>query len=58
VYVEYDPAKNAINRRKHRIDLEDDKAVLFDPMALVREDGGTEDETGSWRWGGMPSSGS
>ena len=42
--IEYDPAKNAINRRKHRIDLEDAKLVLLDPMALVREDACTEGE--------------
>jgi len=44
VYIEYDPAKNAINRRKHRVDLEDAKLVLLDPMALIREDACTEGE--------------
>ena len=44
MYIDYDPAKNAINRRKHRVDLEDAKLVLLDPMALVREDACTEGE--------------
>lgn len=44
MYIEYDPAKNAINRRKHRVDLEDAQMVLLDPMALVREDARTETE--------------
>lgn len=44
MYIEYDPAKNAINRRKHRVDLEDAQLVLLDPMALVREDARTETE--------------
>lgn len=44
MYIEYDPAKNAINRRKHRVDLEDAQLVLLDPMALVREDARAETE--------------
>lgn len=44
MHIEYDPAKNAINRRKHRVGLEDAKLVLFNPMALVREDTETEAE--------------
>jgi uncharacterized DUF497 family protein len=44
VHIEYDPAKNAINPRKYRVGLEDAKLVLFDPMALVREDTETEGE--------------
>lgn len=42
--LEYDPAKRAANLRKHGIDLEDAMPVLFDPHALVREDGHAEGE--------------
>jgi uncharacterized protein len=38
MHLEYDPTKHIINLRRHRIDLEDAKPVLFDPRALVRED--------------------
>ena len=44
MHIEYDPTKNTINRRKHRVGLEDAKLVLFDPMALVSEDTETEGE--------------
>jgi len=44
VHLEYDPAKRAANLRKHGIDLEDARLVLFDPCALVREDHDAEDE--------------
>jgi len=44
VHLDYDSSKNAINLRKHGIDLEDAKLVLFDPMALVREDADAEGE--------------
>ena len=36
--VRFDPRKSEINRRKHGVDLSDAEAVLFDPMALIRED--------------------
>lgn len=36
--LEYDPAKNAANLRKHGVDLEDATLVLFDPRAAVYED--------------------
>lgn len=42
--LEYDPAKRAANLHKHGIDLEDAIPVLFDPRALVREDGHAEGE--------------
>jgi uncharacterized DUF497 family protein len=44
VRLDYDPAKNAANLRKHGVDLEDAELVLFDPRALVREDTGAENE--------------
>lgn len=44
MHLEYDPAKNATNRRKHGVDLEDAKLVLFDPRALVREDADAKGE--------------
>jgi uncharacterized protein len=44
MHLEYDPAKNAANRLKHGVDLEDAKVVLFDPRALVREDRDSEAE--------------
>lgn len=44
MHLEYDPAKRAANLRKHGIDLEDARPVLFDPRALVREDGDAEGE--------------
>ena len=42
--VHFDPKKGAINRRKHGIDLVDAEEVLYDPMALIREDGDAEGE--------------
>jgi len=38
MHLEYDPAKNAANVRKHGIDFDDAGLVLFDFRALVRED--------------------
>jgi uncharacterized DUF497 family protein len=38
MHLEYDPAKRVANLRKHGVDLEDARPVLFDPCALVRED--------------------
>lgn len=42
--IDYDPAKNIANIRKHGIDLEDAILVLYDPRALVREDTDSEAE--------------
>jgi len=42
--LDYDPAKRAANLRKHGVDLEDARSVLFDPRALVHEDGDAEGE--------------
>ncbi|MBK5964299.1 hypothetical protein CCR95_09420 [Thiocystis minor] len=36
--VTYAPAKNAINRRKHRIDLADVEGVFYDDRAITVED--------------------
>jgi len=36
--VEWDPEKAASNLRKHGIGFSDAKGVLFDPLALTRED--------------------
>ena len=40
----FDPSKAAINFRKHGIRFSDAETVLFDPMALTREDGDSEGE--------------
>lgn len=40
----YDPMKRRANLAKHGVDLDDASAVLFDPRALVREDGDAQDE--------------
>ncbi|MBU3694374.1 MAG: BrnT family toxin [Rhodocyclaceae bacterium] len=36
--LEFDPAKNLANRRKHGVDLVDVEPVFFDPLALTKED--------------------
>ncbi|WP_434697969.1 BrnT family toxin [Pseudomonas sp. Z1-14] len=36
--VQYDPAKNVANKRKHKVSLADAEAVFYDDMALERED--------------------
>lgn len=36
--ITYDPAKNAINRRKHGIDLADVEGVFSDERAITIED--------------------
>jgi len=36
--ITFDPNKAAINYRKHGIRFSDAEPVLFDPMALTRED--------------------
>jgi uncharacterized DUF497 family protein len=40
----FDPKKAATNYRKHGIRFSDAEAVLFDPMALTREDCTAEGE--------------
>ena len=42
--VTFDPNKAAINYRKHGIRFSDAESVLFDPMALTREDMDAEGE--------------
>lgn len=36
--ITFDPAKNTVNLRKHRIDLADVDGVFHDPLALTIED--------------------
>jgi len=36
--ITFDPAKNRVNVKKHRVDLAEADAVFFDPMALTCED--------------------
>ena len=42
--ITFDPNKAAINYRKHGIRFSDAESVLFDPMALTREDMDAEGE--------------
>ena len=42
--IEFDPAKERLNRKKHGIGFAEASACLLDPMALVREDGDTQGE--------------
>lgn len=42
--VTWDPEKAKINLYKHKIRFSDAEAVLFDPIALTREDDDTEYE--------------
>ena len=42
--VIWNPKKAIINLRKHKIRFSDAEPVLFDPMALTREDDDTEKE--------------
>jgi uncharacterized DUF497 family protein len=42
--IGWDSAKAKSNFTKHRIRFSDAEAVLFDPMALTREDEGWHDE--------------
>ena len=44
MHLEFDPAKNAANVRKHGVDFDDAKLVLFDLRALVREDQEAKEE--------------
>ena len=36
--IEWDPRKAVANRRKHGVRFSDAEAVLFDPVALTRDD--------------------
>jgi uncharacterized protein len=40
----HDPAKSAINERKHGVSFDEAVTCLLDPMALVREDHDATDE--------------
>jgi len=42
--IEFDPAKERLNRKKHGVGFEEAATCLLDPMALVREDDGSEGE--------------
>ena len=42
--IEFDPAKERLNRRKHGVGFEEAATCLLDPMALVREDGDARGE--------------
>ena len=42
--ITFDPHKAAINFRKHGVRFSDAESVLFDPMALTREDMDAEGE--------------
>ncbi len=42
--ITFDPNKAASNYRKHGIRFSDAESVLFDPMALTREDSDAEGE--------------
>jgi uncharacterized DUF497 family protein len=44
VDIEFDPAKEAANLKKHGISLEEGATVLLDPLALIREDPDAEGE--------------
>jgi uncharacterized protein len=44
VKIAFDPNKAVINYRKHGIRFSDAESVLFDPMALTREDMDAEGE--------------
>jgi len=40
----WDPEKADLNYRKHKVRFSDAESVLFDPMALSREDHSADDE--------------
>ncbi|MFO7655323.1 MAG: BrnT family toxin [Candidatus Krumholzibacteriia bacterium] len=42
--IEWDPRKAAANLRKHGVRFSDAEAVLFDPVALTRDDPGSRRE--------------
>jgi uncharacterized DUF497 family protein len=43
--VVWDPRKAKANHRKHRVRFSDAEGVLFDPLALAREDETSEGES-------------
>jgi uncharacterized DUF497 family protein len=45
--IEFDSSKAASNFKKHGVSFEEAATVLYDPMALVRED---DDSVGEQRW--------
>ena len=45
--IEWDPEKAKLNFQKHKIRFSDAESVLFDPLALTRED---EDADGEQRF--------
>jgi len=42
--IEFDPAKERLNRRKHGVGFDEAATCLLDPMARVREDGDAQGE--------------
>lgn len=38
IWIEFDPAKNRVNRAKHQLDFVDAEPVLRDPRAITVED--------------------
>jgi uncharacterized DUF497 family protein len=48
MHLEYDPAKNAANVRKHGIDFDDAGLVLFDFRALVLKTRKPKESNGLW----------
>jgi len=42
--IEFDPAKERLNQKKHGVGFDEAATCLLDPMALVREDGDAEGE--------------
>lgn len=45
--IEFDPAKNAVNRRKHRLDLADAAGFEFETALIVEDD---RYDYGETRW--------
>jgi uncharacterized DUF497 family protein len=45
--ITWDPAKDRVNRRKHRVAFEDAALVFFDPLRVTRQD---RVEGGELRW--------
>ena len=54
--IEFDPAKDAANIRKHGVSLAEGDGVLLDPLALTVEDAMSEGEQ-RWQTVGMSSLG-
>ncbi|MDE2272179.1 MAG: BrnT family toxin [Xanthomonadaceae bacterium] len=45
IAIEYDPAKSAVNARKHDVSFEEAATALLDPHALAQEDDLPEGES-------------